>query len=96
MADHVQQRCVTYMTRILTFLLGTIVGSLFLASLGAFLFYVSILSWATIVATLVGMILMFTLGIQTGARQNRKPRLGPTGVSVSTPGIEIQAESALR
>ncbi len=79
------------MTRILIFLLGTIVGSLFLASLGAFLFYVSILSWATIVATLIGMILMFTLGIQTGARAIQKP-----GGSAITPGIESQPESALR
>lgn len=76
----------TYMTRILTFLLGTIVGSLFLASLGAFLFYVSILSWAAIAATLVGMILMFTLGIQTGARGIQKP-------GDSAPRIESQAES---
>jgi len=82
---------VTYMTRSLTFLLGTIVGSLFLVSLGAFLFYVSMLSWATIVATLVGMILMFTLGIQTGARGTQKP-----GGSASTRSIESPAESALR
>jgi len=79
------------MTRILTFLLGTVVGSLFLASLGAFLFYVSILSWATIVATLIGMILMFTLGIQTGARVIQKP-----GGPAITRGIESQPESALR
>jgi Na+-transporting NADH:ubiquinone oxidoreductase subunit NqrB len=79
------------MKRNLTFLLGTIVGSLALASMGAFLFYVSILSWVTIVATLVGMILMFTLGIQTGAREIQKP-----GDSVSTRRIESQAESGLR
>jgi cadmium resistance protein CadD (predicted permease) len=79
------------MKRNLTFLLGTIVGSLFLASLGAFLFYVSMLSWATIVATLVGMILMFTLGIQTGAREIQKP-----GDSASRRSVESQAESALR
>jgi hypothetical protein len=79
------------MTRILTFLLGTVVGSLFLASLGAFLFYVSMLSWATIVATLAGMILMFTLGLQTGAREIQKP-----GDSASTRSIESQPESALR
>jgi hypothetical protein len=57
------------MKRELTFLFGTFAGGLFLAGLGAFLWYVPMASVAAIVATLVGMVFMFVLGIQTGARK---------------------------
>lgn len=70
------------MKRELTFLLGTFTGGLFLAGLGAFLWYVSMVSLAAIVATLVGMVLMFLLGIQTGARENQ-PAKGLPGLPAS-------------
>jgi hypothetical protein len=65
------------MNRELTFLLGTFTGGLFLAGLGAFLWYVPMASLAAIVATLVGMVLMFLLGIQTGARENQPAKSLP-------------------
>jgi hypothetical protein len=73
MASHVRKASETYMKRELTFLLGTLAGGLSLASLGTFLWYVPRVSWAAIVVTLVGMVLMFLLGIQTGAREIRAP-----------------------
>jgi hypothetical protein len=44
-------------------------GALFLASLGAFLLFVPILSIATVVWTLLGLLLMFGLGVQVGSRE---------------------------
>jgi hypothetical protein len=44
-------------------------GALFLGSLGAFLLFVPILSIATVVWTLLGLLLMFGLGVQVGSRE---------------------------
>lgn len=74
------------MKRELTLLLGIFTVGLFLAGLGAFLWYVPLVSVAAIVATLVGMVLMFVLGIQTGARRIRLPRHS-SGLSIS-PGSQ--------
>jgi len=46
-------------------------GALFLGSMGAFFLMVSFLSTATVVFMLVGLLLMFGLGIQVGARNSR-------------------------
>jgi hypothetical protein len=57
------------MYRDLTFWLGILIGCLFLASLGAFLLYVPVLSVMEVTTTLLGLIVMFCLGIQTGSRR---------------------------
>jgi hypothetical protein len=43
-------------------------GVVFLGSFGAFFLMVSVLSIATVAAMLMGLMLMFTLGVQLGAR----------------------------
>jgi hypothetical protein len=43
-------------------------GALFLGSIGAFLFLIPVLSIATVVLILVGLTLMFALGVQVGTR----------------------------
>ena len=58
------------MYREFTFWIGIISVVLFLASLGAFLLYVPVLSVMTVSTTLLGLILMFILGIQTGSRRS--------------------------
>lgn len=67
--------CQPSMRRDLTFLVGILVGVLFLGSLGAFLLYVPILPLTVVVTTLLGLILMFVLGIQTGGRRIRISRV---------------------
>jgi uncharacterized membrane protein YedE/YeeE len=62
------------MSRHLTIILGFLLSALLLASIGGFLFYVPALSWVTCIVVLVGMILMFLLGVQTGARRIRWSR----------------------
>jgi hypothetical protein len=47
-------------------------GALFLGSAGAFLLFVPVLSIATAVMMLMGLMLMFGLGFQTGARTTVK------------------------
>jgi hypothetical protein len=49
-------------------------GALFLGSSAAFLLFVPILSIATVVWTLLGLMLMFGLGVQVGSRPS-VPRL---------------------
>ncbi len=44
-------------------------GALLLGSFGAFFLMVSMLSIATVVSMLVGLMLMFALGLQVGTRQ---------------------------
>jgi len=44
-------------------------GALFLGSFAAFYLMVSMLSIATVVSILVGLMLMFGLGIQVGSRE---------------------------
>ena len=56
------------MARYLTPALGVILGVLILGSVGAFLLYVPILPFAAVVIILLGLILMFILGVQTGGR----------------------------
>ena len=51
--------------------LGVLLGVLILGSLGAFLLYVPILPFAAAVTILLGLILMFVLGVQTGSRRIR-------------------------
>jgi hypothetical protein len=55
----------------ITFWLGILIGCLFLASLGAFFLYVPTLSVMVVSTTLLGFIVMFFLGIQTGSRRTR-------------------------
>jgi hypothetical protein len=44
-------------------------GLLFLVSLGAFFLFVPLLSLATVACMLVGLMLMFGLGVQVGTRK---------------------------
>jgi len=62
------------MSRHVTILLGFFLSVLLLASIGGFLFYVPAVSWITCIVVLVGMILMFLLGLHTGARRIRLSR----------------------
>ncbi len=48
-------------------------GALVLASIGAFLLLVSVLSIATVVSILTGLLLMFGLGVHAGARTTLPP-----------------------
>jgi hypothetical protein len=48
-------------------------GALFLGSVGAFFLFVSVLSIATVVLMLVGLMLMFGLGVQVGTRTMAPP-----------------------
>jgi hypothetical protein len=57
---------------------------LFLASMGAFFFYVPLFSIATVVSIEVGFILMFGLGVQVGTRgmaplKGLESRMAPPG-----------------
>ena len=54
--------------RYLTASLGVLLGVLMLGSLGVFLVYVPILPLAVVVTIVLGLILMFMLGVQTGGR----------------------------
>ena len=57
--------------RYLSIFLGLLLGVLVFGSLGTFLLYVPILPFAAVVTVMVGMILMFILGVQTGGRRIR-------------------------
>ncbi len=57
--------------RYLSIALGVLLGVLVLGTLGAFLLYVPILPFAAVITVLVGLILMFILGVQTGGRRIR-------------------------
>jgi uncharacterized membrane protein YedE/YeeE len=59
------------MSRNLTNILGCFLGAMLLASIGGFLFYVPAVSWITFIVVVAGMVLMFLLGMQTGARRIR-------------------------
>lgn len=59
------------MSRNVTIILGCFLGTMLLASIGGFLFYVPAVSWITFIVVVVGMVLMFLLGMQTGARRIR-------------------------
>ena len=52
-----------------------------LGSLGAFLLYVPILPFAAVVTILLGLILMFILGVHTGGRRIRVLRRKNASVS---------------
>jgi hypothetical protein len=54
-------------------LLLALSGMLFLGSVGAFFLFVSVLSIAAVVFILVGLLLMFGLGIQVGTRHMLSP-----------------------
>jgi hypothetical protein len=54
--------------RYLTASVAVLLGVLMLGSLGVFLVYVPILPLAVVVTILLGLILMFMLGVQTGGR----------------------------
>ncbi|HTW67793.1 MAG TPA: hypothetical protein VME17_24425 [Bryobacteraceae bacterium] len=58
----------------LTFWFGIIVGLVFLASVGAFFLFVPVLSVMTVATTLLGLIVMFALGVQTGRRRTQAPQ----------------------
>ena len=55
--------------------LSILLAILFLGSLGAFLFYVPAVSMFTVVLMLLGLALMFALGLQTGRHRRRNPPL---------------------
>jgi uncharacterized membrane protein YedE/YeeE len=57
--------------RYLSIFLGILLGVLVFGSLGTFLLYVPILPFAAVVTVMVGLILMFILGVQTGGRRIR-------------------------
>jgi hypothetical protein len=48
-------------------LLLTFAGAMFLASIGAFFLFVPVLSIGTMISILVGLTLMFWLGVQAGS-----------------------------
>ncbi len=48
-------------------------GALFLGSIGAFFFFVPLLSIATMVSILVGLTVMFWLGVQVGSQRMLLP-----------------------
>jgi uncharacterized membrane protein YedE/YeeE len=54
-----------------TILLGILLGGLILGSFGALFFYVPLLPFAAAVTIMLGMVLMFILGVQTGGRRIR-------------------------
>jgi hypothetical protein len=58
-------------TRYLSIFLGLLLGVLVFGSLGTFLLYVPILPFAAVVTVLIGLILMFILGVHTGGRRIR-------------------------
>jgi hypothetical protein len=49
--------------------LWTLLGLLLLGSVGAFLLLVPVLPLAAVITILVALVLMFTLGVQTGGRR---------------------------
>jgi hypothetical protein len=62
------------MSRNVTIILGFLLGVMLLGSIAGFLFYVPAVSWITFIVVVIGMVLMFLLGIQTGARRIRWSR----------------------
>jgi len=57
--------------RYLSTAIGILLGILIFGSLGVFFLYVPILPFAAAITILVGLILMFILGVQTGGRRIR-------------------------
>jgi hypothetical protein len=64
------------MSRQVTILAAFFLGVLILGSIASFLLYVPVLSWLSVTLVLTGMVLMFLLGVQTGARRIRITRRG--------------------
>jgi hypothetical protein len=62
------------MSRQITILVTIFLGALILGSIACFLLYVPAMSIAAVVVVLTGMILMFLLGVHTGARRIRISR----------------------
>jgi len=65
----VARQMLIHMNRTVTIFLGCFLGALLFISIGAFLFLVPALSWISGTIVLLGLVLMFLLGIQTGARR---------------------------
>jgi hypothetical protein len=59
------------MSRHVVILLGFFLGAALLGSIGAFLYYVAVISWITGMVVLTGMVSMFLLGVHTGGRRIR-------------------------
>ena len=57
--------------RYLTILLGVLLGGLILGSFGTFFWYVPLMPFAAAVTIMLGMVLMFILGVQMGGRRIR-------------------------
>ncbi|HLX44474.1 MAG TPA: hypothetical protein VKR43_13610 [Bryobacteraceae bacterium] len=70
------------MSRQVTILTAFFLGVLILGSIGSFLLYVPAISWISVTVVLAGMVLMFLLGVQAGARRIR----------ITKRGIHIPAE----
>jgi hypothetical protein len=73
--DRFQSSCIWHcacnresVERYLTASVGVLLGVLMFGSLGVFLVYVPILPLAVVVTILLGLILMFMLGVQTGGK----------------------------
>lgn len=62
--------------RYLTASLAGLFGLLFVASVGIFLMWVPLLPTVVVIMVLLSLILMFTLGVQTGRRRIRISRNG--------------------
>ena len=62
------------MSRHVTILVAFFLSAMLLGSIGAFLFYVPAIAWLSVMVVLIGMILMFLLGVQAGARRIRISR----------------------
>ena len=62
-------------------------SALLLGSIAGFLVHVPAVSWISCIVVLIGMILMFLLGVQTGARRIRLPRLRQPRAGVLLPEI---------
>jgi len=61
-------------TRYITIFVGIFLGALVLGSFGTFFMYVPFLPFAGVMTVMLGMLLMFFLGIHTGGRRIRIAR----------------------
>jgi hypothetical protein len=75
------------MSRQVTRLAAFFLGALILGSIGSFLLYVPAISWISVTLVLLGMVLMFLLGVQVGAR---RIRITKRGIHVPVEWIETK------
>jgi hypothetical protein len=75
---------------------GVLAAVLFLGSVGAFLLYVPALALAVVMTTLVGLLLMFVLGFQSGRGDNRISRARKASPSELNNGVRTAKEGRAR